>query len=160
MIRDYRNSDLPELMDIANRAWQPIYDMFSDAYGEELFSIVTRDRSTGKGEQIRNHCASHPEWVYVCEAEGTIVGFVTFLLDRDRGIGTIGNNARDPLSTVKGIGQEMYGAVLTRFRQEGMKYAKVTTGMDDAHGPARRAYERAGFDISHQDITYYQAIGN
>ena len=36
-----------------------------------------------------------------------------------------------------------------------MAYAKVHTGLDDAHARARRAYERAGFDISHQEVNYY-----
>ncbi|MBT4097360.1 MAG: GNAT family N-acetyltransferase, partial [Gemmatimonadetes bacterium] len=34
----------------------------------------------------------------------------------------------------------------------------VGTGLDDAHAPARRAYERAGFDIAQQDVTYYKKL--
>ena len=39
-----------------------------------------------------------------------------------------------------------------------MTYAKVATGLDDAHAPARRAYERAGFDIKVEDVTYYKKL--
>ena len=160
MIRAYRPEDLPVLMDIGNRAWRKIYDMFEATYGSELFSILVPDRTKVKGEQVHRHCLQHPDWVYVCEEDdGRTVGFATFLLDPERGIGEIGNNAVDPECGLKGRGQQMYRAILDRFRAEGMKYAKVTTGMDPAHGPARRAYERAGFDIHHENVTYYKKIG-
>jgi ribosomal protein S18 acetylase RimI-like enzyme len=64
----------------------------------------------------------------------------------------------DPDCGLKGIGQQMYGAVFDYFRAHGMTYAQVQTGLDDAHARARRAYERAGFDIAHQDVTYYRKL--
>ncbi|MBN2449945.1 MAG: GNAT family N-acetyltransferase [Lentisphaeria bacterium] len=158
MIREYRPEDLTRIMDIANRAWQGIYDMFLAAYGAELFAVLVPDRDRAKGEQIQSHCNSHPHWVYICEEAGRIVGFVTFRLDGERRIGEIGNNAVDPDCGLKGKGQEMYRAVLQRFRDEGMRFAKVHTGMDPAHGPARRAYEWAGFDIRHEDVDYYMKL--
>lgn len=158
MIRTYRSGDLPILMDIGNRAWQGIYRMFRETYGEELFETIVPDSTTVKGEQVRSHCTAHPERTLVCEEDGRIVGFITFQLDPERGIGTIGNNAVDPDCGLKGIGQQMYAAVFERFRQAGMRFAKVTTGMDEAHAPARRAYERAGFHIRHEDVTYYREL--
>ena len=158
MIRPYKPEDLPILMDIGNRAWRVIYQMFRATYGDELFEILVPDEMTAKGEQIRAHCERHPEWVFVCEEGGTIVGFVTFSLDRERKIGTIGNNARDPECELKGIGQQMYRAVLDYFRSQGMLYARVHTGLDYAHAPARRAYERAGFNIRHEDVDYYMKL--
>ena len=155
MIRSYQSADLPVIMDIANRAWRGIYRMFREAYGEALFGVIVPDVETVKGEQIRTHCAAHPDQILICEESGAIVGFVTFHLDAERGIGTIGNNAVDPACGLKGIGQQMYAAVFARFRAEGMRFAKVTTGLDEAHAPARRAYERAGFNLRHEDVTYY-----
>ncbi|MBR4662439.1 MAG: hypothetical protein IKO93_01065 [Lentisphaeria bacterium] len=49
----------------------------------------------------------------------------------------------------------MYRYILEKFRQEGVKVAKVTTGLDWAHAPARRAYERAGFKRHLDSTTYY-----
>jgi len=145
-------------VDIGNRAWRGIYRMFRKTYGDELFEILVPDEATVKGEQIRSHCARHPEWVYVCEEEERVVGFTTFRLDRERQIGEIGNNAVDPECGLKGIGQQMYRAVLQHFREQGMRYARVHTGLDEAHAPARRAYERAGFDIRHEDVDYFMKL--
>ncbi len=158
MIRPYKSSDLEIIMDIGNRAWQPIYEMFGKTYGNELFDILTPDVKSEKGSQIERHCRDHPEWVYVCEEQGQIVGFITFRLDAEKKIGSIGNNAVDPQRRLKGIGQQMYKAVLDFFRKQGMLYATVRTGLDYAHEPARRAYERAGFNIKHEDVDYYMKL--
>ena len=158
MIRPYAQDDLDTIADIGDRAWRGIYRMFRSAYGDELFAIMVSDEHTSKGEQIRAHCQRHPEWVFVCEEQGRIVGFATFRLDADEKIGEIGNNAVDPECGLKGIGQQLYGAVLQHFAEQGMRFAKVRTGMDEAHAPARRAYERAGFDIRHEDVTYFKNL--
>ena len=158
MIRPYAQDDLDTIADIGDRAWRGIYRMFRSAYGDELFAIMVSDEHTSKGEQIRAHCQRHPEWVFVCEEQGRIVGFATFRLYADEKIGEIGNNAVDPECGLKGIGQQLYGAVLQHFAEQGMRFAKVRTGMDEAHAPARRAYERAGFDIRHEDVTYFKNL--
>ena len=158
MIRPCQAEDVDAIKQIGNRAWQPIYDMYAETFGDELFGHVVPDRHSSKGEQIQSQRDHRPDCIYVCEVEGTIVGFVTFYLDRDSGIGTIGNNAVDPECGLKGIGQQLYAATLLRFREEGLSFAKVGTGLDDAHAPARRAYERAGFDIRHEDVTYFMKL--
>ncbi len=158
MIRPCRAEDVATIVDIGNRAWQPIYDMYAEAYGPELFALTTKDRHSSKGEQIESHWQRHPDWIYVCEEGDAIVGFATFRIDAERRLGEIGNNAVDPDCGLKGIGQQLYAAVLERFRQEGLAFAKVGTGLDEAHAPARRAYERAGIDISHEDVTYFKKL--
>lgn len=158
MIRAYRPEDLPAIQAIGNRAWQPIYAMYRQRYGESLYAVLCADDANRKGEQIRDHCASHPDWVCIAEQAERIVGFATFFLDRQKKIGEIGNNAVDPDAGVKGVGQQLYQAVLARFVQEGMRFAKVQTGLDEAHAPARRAYERVGFDIHHENVVYYRNL--
>ena len=158
MIRKYRPEDLATIMDIGNRAWSKIYVMFREAYGDELFKLIVPDEKTSKGEQIKSHCQRHPEWVFICEEEERIVGFIMFRMDKDSKIGEIGNNAKDPDCDLKGIGQQMYKAVFEHFREHGMIYAKVHTGLDYAHAPARKAYGRAGFNISHEDVDYYMRL--
>ncbi len=158
MIRAYTPADLDSIVDIGDRAWRDIYRMFRQTYGNALFSAIVPDATISKGEQIRAHCQRHSEWVFICEEASCIVGFITFRLDLTTKIGTIGNNAVDPDCGLKGIGQQMYQAVLQHCKEQGMRFAKVQTGLDDAHAPARRAYERAGFDIRHEDVTYFKKL--
>ena len=123
MIRTYKPEDLPILMDIGNRAWREIYRMFRETYGDTLFKFLVPDATTSKGKQIEAHCERHPEWTFVCEEDGRMVGFVTFSLNTDKKIGEICNNAVDPDCDLKGIGQQMYEAVFELFRARGMVYA-------------------------------------
>jgi len=155
MIRNYRQEDLPYIQDSANRAWRNIFKMFKRTYGNELFDIIFPDPDELVGRHLQSHCKDHPEWVRICEEEGRIAGFITFRTDHDKKTGHIGYNAVDPECGLKGIGQQMYNAVLDYFRAEGMRFATVTTGLDEAHTKARRAYERAGFNIHHEDVNYY-----
>ncbi len=49
----------------------------------------------------------------------------------------------------------MYNFVMDRFREAGLKYAQVRTGLNDAQTGARRAYEKAGFNIERKEVIYY-----
>jgi ribosomal protein S18 acetylase RimI-like enzyme len=158
MIRPYAPTDLQSIIAIANAAWHDIYEMFHSCYGDALFAAIVPDAATAKGVQVQHGCETHPECVFVCEEEGVCVGFVTFRLDEKRSIGEIGNNGVDPAWRSRGIGQQMYAATLDHFRAAGMRFAKVHTGQDEAHAPARRAYERAGFDIQQKDVNYYMEL--
>lgn len=52
----------------------------------------------------------------------------------------------------------MYSFIFEHMREEGVEYVKVRTGGDDAHLPARRAYEKARFDRGVPSVTYYRKI--
>jgi ribosomal protein S18 acetylase RimI-like enzyme len=159
MIRKYKPEDLAVIMDIGNRAWQYIIKLSRVNLGDNIYdSITTEPDDVRKGLQIKNYCETNPECVFICEEEVQIVGFITFMINEERGIAEIGNNAVDPECGLKGLGQQMYSAVLEHFRELNMKVAKVSTGLDDAHAPARRAYKRAGFDRSSKNVTYYMEL--
>ena len=154
-IRNFVPEDLPVITDIANRAWRTIKKMSRDALGDKLSDLLNPEGDNAvKGKQIEAFASKWPENIFICEEEGKVVGFITFHIT-DGKIGIIDNNAVDPDCGLKGIGQQMYRAVLAHFRAKGMKAARVTTGLDYAHAPARRAYERAGFNRKLESVTYY-----
>jgi hypothetical protein len=49
----------------------------------------------------------------------------------------------------------MYAFVLERMREAGMKAAIVSTGADNAHAPAKRAYEKVGFSGPVPSVEYH-----
>lgn len=157
-VRPYHPSDLPTLQAIADRAWQEIHQVYRRQYGDELYRQLCPDDATRKGQQVQDHCRQHPHWVYVAQQGDRILGFATFCLDDHRKIGEIGNNAVDREAGVKGVGQKLYQAIFDQFARQGMRWAKVQTGLDEAHAPARRAYERAGFDRRSESVTYYRDL--
>ena len=156
MIRSFRQDDLDVIVDIANRAYRQIYVNLRKALGNDLFEMLFPDEKTFKGRQVEMFCRQNPQWVFVCEEKGQIVGFVTFVLEFRTKTGIFGDNAVDPKCGLKGIGQQMYQAAFNYFAQNGMKYARVRTTADNI--PARKAYERAGLDIQRQEVVYYKKL--
>ena len=158
MIRLFQPSDLEPMVVIARKAWKKIFEGFRQQLGDELYSILYDNRLQDKRYQLTEFTAKFPQQCYVCERNGKIVGFVTFGLNRETKTGILTNNAADPDSGEKGVGQEMYAAVFERMRQEGMIAVTVSTGLDEGHAPARRAYERAGFEKHLDSVTYCKML--
>ena len=158
MIRLFQPSDLEPMVAIARKAWKKIFEGFHQQLGDELYTILYGNRLQDKRHQLTEFTAKFPRQCYVCERNGKIVGFVTFGLIRETKTGFLTNNAADPDSGEKGVGQEMYAAVFERMRQEGMIAVTVSTGLDEGHAPARRAYERAGFEKNLKSVTYCKKL--
>lgn len=155
MIRGYQESDFPFMVQIAKHAWADIFKGFREQLGDELYALLFENKYQDKEYQLRQKVEHEPGEILICERAGKVVGFLTYFLDNDRKVGVITNNAADAQCGEKGIGQEMYQAVLEKFRQMGMLTASVNTGLDEGHAPARRAYERAGFQAHLDSVTYY-----
>jgi GNAT superfamily N-acetyltransferase len=145
IVRPMRPDEAQRIEDIAAAAWAPIYANFHALQEKAVGCVVRRSSLDDKRRQVREFATNYAKWVLVTELGGEVVGFVTYTLDRERRIGTIGNNAVAPGHAGRGIGSAQYERVLQVFRDEGMEYAVVVTGLDEAHAPARRAYEKAGF---------------
>jgi len=94
----------------------------------------------------------------VAELSDAIVGLVSYRLDHQRQIGTIGNNGVDPRFQGRGIGTRMYERVLEICRDAGMRFAEVTTGSGDEASRARRTYERVGFRPLTTSIRYFREL--
>ena len=157
IMREFHNSDLEQIMNIANAAWQPIRKMSREALGDTISDLLNpAGDAKSKGLQIKDQIDSGQYDIAVCEHDGQIVGFITWWIEGC--IGEICNNAARPNTGLKGIGQTMYSFVLEKYRQAGVKAVKVTTGLDQAHAPARRAYERAGFKKHLDSTTYYMEL--
>ena len=162
ILRLARADDMPRLVEVTVAAWRPIFAEYFAMVGEECYYATNGDPGgtweERKGSQIRRAFAEHPEWMWVLENDGQIIGFITFTLSPRQNMGEIGNNAVDPNNTGKGWATWMYRQVLDHFREQGLRFALVRTGLDPAHAPARRAYEAVGFNRQVPQATYWQDL--
>lgn len=159
VIRLAQAEDVPRMREIAVKAWRPIYSGYCERMGDELYRLEGHsDWQTKKADDVSSFYDKRPDWCLVAELRGQVVGFTTFVLHREYHIGEIGNNAVHPDYQDQGIGCAQCQRVLEIFRQEGMKYAKVHTGLDPAHGPARAMYEKVGFKQITPQATYYRKL--
>ena len=156
-MREYRADDLETVMAIADLAWRPIRQMSREALGDAIADVMnTMGDAKSQGLQVKAQIESGRYGIAVCEHEGTVVGFITWFINGP--VGEISNNGALKTSGLKGIGQTMYHYVFDVFRGAGVKVVRVTTGLDWAHAPARRAYERAGFRKHLDSTTYYMEL--
>ena len=130
--------------------------------GEDCYAAVRPDPELTWEErkigQNRDLFAKHPECVWVLEEDGNVFGFVTFWLVREKQYGHLDNNGVHPSRAGEGWATFMYRHVLEHFRAQGLRFAHVDTHLDDAHTPARRAYEAVGFDRPVPAVEYWQDL--
>jgi ribosomal protein S18 acetylase RimI-like enzyme len=171
-LRPARVAESERCQAIAVAAWAPIYAHRRHVLGDSLFDRLHRKWAERKAAEIAAAFRRHPAWIVVAVAASeppappaadeagiaSLVGFVTYRLDPDRRIGTIGNNAVDPAWQGRGIASALYRRALDDFRAAGMEVAAVTTGLDDAHAPARAAYRGAGFAAGVPSVTLYREL--
>jgi ribosomal protein S18 acetylase RimI-like enzyme len=150
---------------IAVAAWKPILAFYQSTLGDDLFAAAHPDWRKEKARQVRQACSpGSPTIVIVAEMRGSaqgavrVVGFCTCYANSTTGIGEIGNNAVHPDWQDRGIAQRLYESAFERLRERGMRYVKVGTGGDPAHAPARRAYQKAGFDVALPAVEYYRKL--
>ena len=156
-MRNYCPEDLEAVMAIANTAWQPIRKMSREALGDSISDFFNpAGDALSQGLQVKAQIDGGKYGIAVCEHEGAVIGFITWKIEGESA--EICNNAALVASGIKGIGQTMYKYVMEVFRASGVKVVQVTTGLDWAHAPARRAYERAGFKRRLESVTYYMEL--
>ena len=162
MVRPFQPDDLPVIMEIGRNAFREGEQLNRQVYGDELYELLPKEIDEEIGDFIarstKYHCEEWPDTVYVCEEDGRVVGYVMFALHRETGVGEIGINALIPEYRGKGLAQQMYKAVIDHFRKEEMRYARVDTGLDPGSERARKAYERAGFNICSGEIFFHMRL--
>ena len=162
VLRYASKDDLSSIDEIAVLCWQPIFESYVSMLGEDLFDISRPDPDQTWQErkigQIRRHFGKHPDWMWTLQKQSEVIGFLTFHVETEKSAGVIGNNGVHPEHAGQGLGKFMYRHVLDHFRSLGLRFAKVGTGLDPAHLPARRAYEGVGFDRSVPAVEYWQDL--
>mgnify|MGYP003445089439 CR=1 FL=1 len=158
-IRLFEPRDFKRVHDICVRAFTPIHEGFEREVGPEIFAnqyIGWQGRYVDDLTRLTN--AAPATLVHVIEDAGVIVGFVTTVVDDKTKAGEIGLNAVDPDYQGRGVGKRMYAFALQNLKDRGAVIAYVGTGADEAHAPARAAYEAIGFDKAIPSIHYFRKL--
>jgi GNAT superfamily N-acetyltransferase len=147
--RRARTEDAPRLQSIRAAAFAPIFASFRSLLGDDIYDLAQRREDEAQEGLLSSLLGAESDWeVYVAQSGDEVVGFVAVQLNLEKLVGEIGLNAVDPARARQGIGSAMYEFAVARMKETGMKVATVATGGDRSHAPARRAYEKAGFDVS------------
>ena len=158
-IRDSKESDLPVLEDIRQKAFTPIFDSFRSILGDQIYSLAQEPEDNLQSKLLNDMFLPESLWrIFVAELSGEIVGFVSIRMNIDSKVGEIGLNAVNPDHSGQGIGTEMFNFATNKMRLGGMQVATVATGGDRSHEPARRAYEKSGFNVQIPSVWMCQKL--
>jgi ribosomal protein S18 acetylase RimI-like enzyme len=110
---------------------------------DALGVLHSHDWRWRKARHIDDDVAANPFGIFVAEAEGRVVGYITTVLDRHAGKGRIPNLAVAADFRNRGLGRQLIEHALDHFRREGMAYAMIETMAQNAAG--HHLYTGCGF---------------
>jgi RimJ/RimL family protein N-acetyltransferase len=142
-IRPAEPEDMPRLQEIVTQVWR----IGSDWTLEEKYGAIG-DRGWDRWlvPKVMSRLWDEIGNILVTEADGQVVGFISYDTDSLRRVGVIHYNAIAPEYQGRGLGTRQVERVLSLMREAGMVYAAVGTGLNEGHAAARRIYEKAGFE--------------
>ncbi len=144
-IRPVCDQDVEDLVRLSLLAWVPVFSSFRQILGPEIYAMIYPDWETSQREAVETVCKDGEKIiVWVAELDGIVVGFVAFELHKDK-TGEVQLLAVHPDCQDRGIGTELNNFALKKMKESGMKMARVETGGDPSHSPARRSYQKAGY---------------
>ena len=146
--------DLPRIHEITVAGWQPIFSRYRCIVGEKMWNDVW---GGWEKDWVRHTAESWHDRGIVTDVDGRVAGFATWSFVNET-LAEVGGNAVDPEFQGHGIGSAQIKWVVEHIRNEGYRCAKVHTGMDPAHGPARAAYRNAGFRRGVTNSVYFNYL--
>ncbi len=151
-----KEEHLDEVYQIAIKAWTPIREEAKLLLGNDIYKSQFSGWQDKKCRDIKEQLLGGNG--YVAIADNTVLGFISYMIHEDTKTGEILNNAVAPDARGMGVGKKMYDFVMDKMKADGALFVTVHTGLDDAHAPARRAYEKAGFSAFLPSIQYYKKL--
>ena len=150
-----REAHIEDCVNIALKLWTIIHDSYISCIGDEIHDLT----HAGWQDALRVNIANQLRRVgsLVALLDGKVVGFCGCRTVNGK-IGVISYNGVDPDYRGRGIARYLYETVFDSFRAQDIRYAQVFTGGENGHAPARRAYEKAGYDHKILNATYYKIL--
>ncbi len=152
-------SDQESLENLRVEAFSPVFASFRKILGNEIYELAQKREDEEQSELLASMFSRDSKWdLYVAEMNNETIGFVSIQINLETTVGEIGLNAVKPLYSGKGVGTTMYNFANTQMKAAGMRVATVATGGDESHAPARRAYEKSGFDVQIPSVWYCRTL--
>ena len=154
-IRPYQDTDLEAIKVIALVGFAGV--SLDHALEEKLGGdLAGHDWRWRKARHIDDDVGAHAEGIFVAEAEGEVLGYISTVLDREAGKGRIPNLAVAASARGQGIGRALIGHALAYFRKEKLAYAVIETM--DSNPIGQTLYPATGFQEIARQVHYAQRL--
>jgi len=141
VIRPYRPADLPALRELTVTAFAGV--TLEQNVEDALGVLHGHDWLWRKARHVDEDVAADPGGVFVAEAAGRVVGYVSTRSDLDTGRGRIPNLAVAADARNIGLGRRLIEHALDHFRAAGLSFAVIETMAQNAVG--NHLYPACGF---------------
>jgi len=160
-IRTAGEADRDAVLDLAARAWEPVFASVNGMLGPELARrLHGADWREYHAAEVRDILTSEATATWVAEDEARIVGFASArVVDRDRRIGEVRIVGVDPGAQRTGVGAALTLHAEAWLQAQGMVVAFIGTGGDPGHEPARHLYEALGYR-PFPVVQFYKGLGS
>ncbi len=153
-LRPYRTDDLEIIKQLTVEAFSGV--TLEQNIEAALGLLHGHDWRWRKSRHIDADVAANAAGIFVAEAEGRVVGYVSTRLDRESGQGRIPNLAVSAESRGLGVGRRLIEHALAYFRQEGLAYAVIETMAQNEIG--QHLYPSCGFVEVARQVHYAQRL--
>lgn len=147
-IAPYDANQLDAVIRLSLRAWTPVFDSIEKAMNPDVYQAFYPDNwRVSQQKAVEDVCADENTNVWLAIDGDSTVGFLAVKLHSEDSMGEIYMVAVDPDFQGRGIGSALIEFALDWMKNAGMSIAMVETGGDTGHAPARRTYEKVGFEL-------------
>lgn len=153
-IRTFRPADLAELQRLTVESFEGV--TLEQNVEQKLGVVGGHDWRWRKARHLGDDAAANPRGIFIAEAEGRIIGYITTLIDRDAGKGRIPNLAVAASQRGQGLGRRLIEHALEYFRREGLSYAMIETMAQNEIG--QHLYPACGFVEVARQVHYARRL--
>lgn len=157
--RPYSDAECTAIAELSVESWQPIWKTARELVGDRIYESMG-DRQQAKYDSTLSMLKNDSVNGYGLYIDGKLAGFCSWRVENAPGgkLGVVGLNGVSDAFKGRGLGFVMQNCIVREMMAQGIVYSKVLTGLDDGHAPARRTYEKSGFDRSIPTTTYYMEL--
>jgi GNAT superfamily N-acetyltransferase len=155
-IRTYEERDREAVVRLSLRAWAPVFVSLEEVLDPAVFRDFYPDWREEQQKAVEAVCADEKAHVWVAEENDAVVAF-TAVYFRTPTFGEIYMIAVDPDRQRRGHASALTNFATDWMRQHGATVAMVETGGDPGHAPARRTYERCGYQAL-PSVRYFKKL--
>lgn len=153
-IRRFRPEDLPRLKELTAICFNGVsIDQNIERKIGKIAGVPWQER---KAAHVEEDAAADPAGIFVAEADGEIVGYISGRLNRRWRIGWVANLAVDPRYQRRGIARALFEHLFGYFRENGMLAAKIETLEQNQVG--QKFFPSLGFEEVARQIHYIKRL--